>query len=428
MTIVDSNNEQQVVSYISPISYITFLLQKCPELLMAGLSDMTQGQDQLESFWSNYQKYHSTHRLFQDQRPCRSKRNTFACAFHGDEGRGKKRGNTCVLMFETCLGVNTAENMLLKKRYDHCKDCYLRGPCAKRFKTNSGVSKREEWQPDADPCAFQGHNTKLNSSLTKFVVSVLPNDLYKATNALELILEQLCKDFRELFEEGVVVNGQRWYLALTGLKGDLKWFEKIGKLYRCFNKQIGSGLEMCHECQAGSASLPFEDPSHFPCWRDHCYKERPWLQEPCIAMIPFEPVDGSGAPEKMLRRDWFHQTKVGLVRNFVGSAVLFLIFLGYFQDRAPGQSNSRDACLTRAHKHFYLFCRAFGEKAGLRSFTPTFFNAPTQSHYPWVNCKGSDSTLLVRWLVILSRGLLNDPSRIVMCRFCSISTRLQTTL
>ena len=302
---VDSNNQEHVISYISPISYMTFLVEKAPELLMGGVQDLKQGCRQLGSFWQNYKKLHPTHRLFQDAHPSRTTSNTFAMCFHGDEGRGKKKGNTAVLMMETCLGVNTAENIKLKKKYDDCKECVLRDRCAKRFKTYTGTCKESEVQRDPEPCAFQGHNTKLNSFLTKFVLAVLPHELYKNSNLLELIIEQFCKDFKALFDLGFVAGNKQWYMAMTGLKGDLKWYEKIANLTRCFNKQIGHGLHMCHECMAGAPDLPFEDASHFPCWGDRLFEERPWEVEPSISTIPFEPEDGTGCPEMILRRDFF---------------------------------------------------------------------------------------------------------------------------
>ena len=80
------------------------------------------------------------------------------------------------MMFEACLGVGTAENIRHKRRNDQCNDCYLRDSCAKRFKTTEG---NMTVACDARPVplsAYQAHNTKNNSYLTKFVLSVLPND------------------------------------------------------------------------------------------------------------------------------------------------------------------------------------------------------------------------------------------------------------
>lgn len=408
-TLENHHGETVVVSYISPKSFVRFLLKNAPEVLTGGVIELDKGQSQLEGFWRNYEAFHPTHRLFQENHAIRSPRNTLAICFHGDEGRGKKKGNTAVIMFESCLGVGTASNIREKRRHDECDDCTLRGPCAKRFKTNAGKMNCGNLPDCAPACSYQEHNTKNNSYLTKFVLSILPNDLYKETNGLELVLQKVCDDFKELFETGLEIDGQRWFVALTGLKGDLKWYEKIANLKRCFNKQIGSGLQMCHECEAGSPDMPFEDAGHFPCWRNHLFQNRPWDVAPTITRIPFEPLDESGKPERVLRRDLFHNSKVGLLRDFVGSSVLLLIFLGYFKDQGPGVSNRRDICLQRAHRHFYLYCLSTGGKPGLRSFSPVFFNAKKQTDYGWVNAKGSDVTLLVKWLAVLVKGLMNDP-------------------
>ena len=408
--IMDANEENVLVSYISPKSFVRFLLEKATELVMGGVRSLEQGRSQLEAFWSNYENFHPTHRLFKESHPARSKRNTLAVCFHGDEGRGKKKGNTAVLMFESCLGVGTASNIREKRRHDLCDECCLKASGAKRFKTSIGYMESASVPDNPPACSFQEHNTKNNSYLTKFVLGVLPNELYKKTNGLEILLDRICQDFKDLFENGLEVNGEKWFVAMTGLKGDLRWYEKIANLERCFNKQIGSGLQMCHECEAGSPQLPWEDASHFPCWGVHLYQNRPWHQTPSVATIPFEPAESEGGqPERILRRDIFHNTKMGLLRDFAGSTVLLLIYLGYFRDPDPGVSNARDVCLARAHRHFYLFCTSTGGKAALRSFTPVFFNAKTQTEFGWINAKGSDVTLLIKWIAVLSQGLLNDP-------------------
>ena len=66
------------------------------------------GMSHLHAFWKNYQKMHPTHILFGEACPGRSWSNTFCLALHGDEGRGLKKGNTCVVMMESCLGLDTS--------------------------------------------------------------------------------------------------------------------------------------------------------------------------------------------------------------------------------------------------------------------------------------------------------------------------------
>ena len=368
---VDAHNETVMVYYISPLDFVKYLLEKTPEVVLGGHFNEHDGKQQLQAFWDNYEQCHPTHMLFQENHAERVKSNCLALSFHGDEGRGLKKGNTAIVMFESNLGVDTGLNYHKKRRMDQCQECYLRKSSAKWFKTNMGYRKQHD-NYHACPTSFETHNTKCNSFLTKYVMAALPNSLYKESNALDTVIKNICDDFRVLFETGVVVRGERWFAAVTGLKGDLRWYEKIAKLKRCFSRQLGEGLEMCHECGAGSAEKPFEDWSHTPSWGTSIFEKRPWEEEPDIVRIPFEPQGGKA--EMVLRRDLFHNSKVGLLRDFIGSMILLLVKLGYFND--TDSSNERGACLERAHAHFYWFCKTIvGRKAALRSFTTSFLNA-----------------------------------------------------
>lgn len=168
---------------------------------------------------------------------------------------------------------------------------------------------------------------------------------------------------------------------------------------------------MCHECGAGVPSKPFEDYARNPSWGGSIYQRRPWREneEPTITLIPFEPLDETGKPEMILRRDLFHNTKAGILRDYVGSSILLLVKLGYFKDQTPGSSNARPVCLNRAHSNFLLWSKTVGKRAALRSFTETFLNVKTQTDFGWISSKGSDTTLLVKRLGVLSRGFMNDP-------------------
>lgn len=405
---MDANNEEIIVHYISPIDFVRYLLEKTPELVLGGHLDLEAGCNQLKSFWDKYEKFHPSHVLYKDHHPQRTRSNTLCMSLHGDEGRGVKKGNTAVLMFETNIGVETGENFSKKRRLDQCCTCDLRPNHAKRFKTNAGCMAKIDRDSEAALASFETHNTKSNSFLTKFVLAALPNSLYKDSNALEVLIKRICADFRLLFE-GVEVKGKPWFVAVTGMKGDLKWYEKIACLRRCFNKQLGTDLEMCHECGAGSCQMPFEDAGHNPSWGTSIYQERPWDEVPDITLIPFEPEDGTGKPEMVLRRDIFHNTKVGLLRDYVGSAILLLAKLGYFNDPTPGASKGRPAQLERAHRSFYWWSQTVGRRPALRSFTKTFLNVKTEAGFGWISSKGSDTTLLIKWLKVISAGFMNDP-------------------
>lgn len=48
-----------------------------------------------------------------------------------------------------------------------------------------------------------------------------------------------------------------------------------------------------------------------------------------------------------------------------------------------------------------------GQRASLRSFTSALYNYETRRSFPWVNCKGSDCMLCLRWLISVAVAVLN---------------------
>ena len=399
------HGERIPVPYIRPSTWVKFLVSRHPELIFGGYDDLTKGEQNLESFWSCYEKVHATHELFVEPRnPVRSKANTIPLAFHGDEGRGAKKGNTCVMTIEAVLGTGDPTG-----RDFRC----CRGDCSQRLcpslRKKFGIHECAGCDDGFAPmCAQQVPNLKNNSFLTKFVVCVLPTKFYKDTCLLEKFMDLFCADIRELCHTGVQVpeTGKHYFAGMVGFKGDLKWYQKIGSLKRCFSKQVVPGEKMCHECGAGTYQKPFEDFRDPPSWSDTLWEDRPWpdADTPALARVPFDASCPTPKPEMIMRRDLFHLSKVGILRDYVGSSVFLLIHLGYFREMpGPGVSNKKAACLDRAYYHFSWFCKTLGKSPGLHAFRLQFFNFKSERDYPWVSSKGSDTTLLVAWLRVLSQ-------------------------
>ena len=246
-------SEEGKYAYIRPSHFVEFLVRKAPELLMGGCEDLEMGRSHLKAFWKSYEKYHPSHCLYHEHHQHRFFDNTFCIAIHGDEGRGLKKGNTTILMMESCIGVDTWSNMVVGKNAATCKECGAHGPTTKKMRLNNPTAS------ESNPAAFQSTNLKQHPFLTKFVLAALPN---KETDLVDSILLEITRDFIKLFREGIEVSGQRWFVGCCGMKGDLKWFQKVGVLNRSFNNQTGINQKMCHECQAGCSNLPFEDHSH----------------------------------------------------------------------------------------------------------------------------------------------------------------------
>ena len=226
------------------------------------------------------------------------------------------------------------------------------------------------------------------------------------------LLEVVFRDLRSLFYEGIVVKNEVYNVACVGCKGDLAWFAKLGQLDRCFlHLSYTEDRMMCHECLAGTTDKPFEDISTVPGWSSTIYQARPWSRMPATGLlqVPFDKTK----PEAILRRDIFHNTKVGVLQDYIASSMLLIVELGYFAvpERA---GNSRDATLARMFGHFKLFCSTKQCSPNMHGFSKSFLNATTRKHYPWAKCKGSDAMLLVEWLELVCVSCLNrlqqDPS------------------
>lgn len=395
--------EMNKFAYIKPSDFLKFLIQRAPDLLMGGCPNIDEGKASLCEFWKAYRGFHPTHRLFCEQHQSRSMETTFALAFHGDEGRGLKKGNTTILMMETCLGADSWSKFVHGKSSLTCDSCDLDEPTRKRIKTNSSGVRPAA----ASHVCYQSTNLKEHSFLTKFVLAAIPK---KEKSVLDAILLEIIRDFNSLFDVGFSAWGCQWFAACTGAKGDLKWVQRVGQLNRCFGSQTSINKAMCHECLAGTSDLPFEDHVHCPCWAPTCFTRRPYDVRPVLCHIPFEhqPENEEDAPhERFYRRDIFHNTKQGVFRYFVASCVMLILKLRYFDD--PGGSNRRDVVLDRAYNHFKWFCSTTGRSPALRSFSLSFFNSPNWFTYPWVNCKGSDTSHLLAWVHTMLVGFMNDP-------------------
>ena len=385
------------VPYISPLAFVKYLLERGPEVLFGGLRAL-EGQKMLKSFWASYEQTHKSHEIFREHQGCTSRVIPFC--LHGDEGRGLKKTNTCILMLESVFGLSSADNKMGGKHFNSCRCCSDRGLNLKGLCETSG-----EQTDGMDPeIAFQEINLQHHPFLTKFILCALPHVFFKQNNLLEALIRQISSELRQLFYEGVCVGGTYWFGAVLGLKGDLAWFSKIGKLTRCY-KFVGGDQGCCHYCHAGSGHEHFEDISRVPSWSSSIYFDRPWLcnEPPMFDRIPFDAT----TPERILRRDFFHCSKIGTFRDFIGSSVLLICRFGYFNQ--PQARNNRQVLLQRAFGHFRLWCSTVGKHPAMHSFSQDNFNCSNAKKYPWCKTKGSDTMLLMEWLQYLTRSCLNNP-------------------
>ena len=388
------NGDVVTLPFVAPQDLLAFLVEKHPDVLVCGVSDSKEISQHLEAFWSGYKLQHEDHLVFQEH--ANSLSCTLPLLYHGDEGRGKKRGNTVVVSCESPLGIHTTWNSRKRRR----DECHCKPPATLEQKFASTTKKIPGHL--RSKLMAQQTNMRGHSFLQHFILFLLPSSLHKTyPGLLPEMLRHISGCFRMLFYEGIMVNGKNWCFAVCGAKGDLKWFTKTALLDRSFERQARVRNAMCcHECLGGSDQMPWEDFRETPAWAPTRYAQRPWSVAPPLAVIPYIPH----APERQIKRDCFHLCKVGNFRDHAGSCICYMVHANLF-----GVAGDFDSKLESAYGAFQLYCRATGTSASLRSFTRAFLNYPRFDAFPWVNSKGSDTMILLRWLVVQCAGFETDP-------------------
>ena len=373
----EQNARVVVLPYIKPTHMLQHLLESYPWALLGGCQP-GQHKQLLASFWRNYRKEHASHAVFQmaDNGELRLE-DTVPLVFHGDGGRTVKKQPLEVVSLQSVLGLDTDEASLT---------CTCQNKCV-----YSGKRKRH-------PLA-QRLNLKNNSYCTHFLMFALPSKKYKQTpGILHSLLRAVSENMAEVCRQGLpcVYEGEdfRFNFAILGIRGDQEWHQKSGLLSRSYmNVGYVNHIKCCSECWAGAAGYPFEDSGDAAAWRTTMYIDPPWTANPPFESLPFEDWS-SGAASRFFLRDPFHIFRLGIARNFLGSAIVYLAISGYFDSEGDGRA--LDDRLARAWASFSLWCDTLGERpSGIRSFSRQKLHIPTTSAFPWVGCKGSDTMLLL---------------------------------
>ena len=367
------------IHFMLPRTLLGYLLKKEPQLLFGA-----GGIDSLPAFWHGYRMYHEGHIVFSDHH--QSLHRVIPLAVHGDEGRGKRRSSTTVVSIESVLGI--------KGKISKCA-CHP-----------FHLDTSEEPDCELHRVAKQLHcNLKGHSFLQHFPLFVIPGVYAKQYKDITMaMLELIADDLRDLYQNGLDVSGERFYIAIVASKGDLKWYSKICRFTRGYERKGRiCDVPCCHVCQAGSPGLPAEDVSSSPAWVSTMYQERPWSEEegkqPALTAVPFDWTK----PEFTYKHDILHTLRLGVFRDFVASTIF--LFLRWDLFGAQGNVSEK---LERAHGHFKLWLCASNKTAALRSFTPQLFKYTNRKSFPWANVKGSDCALLLQWISTLTVGLIND--------------------
>ena len=382
------------ISYISPYDMFEYIMTNHPGVLIGGFQSETERAHHLQAFWEGFRLQNSFHSVFSEHNG--SLQCVVPMVWHGDEGRGKRRGNTAVVSIGSVIGTQSVVNS--RKRARPSCDCDPSPALQRKF----GGTRNRLTAEHRRLLGVQATTMKGHSFLHRYPLFIIPSSIHhEHPDAMQQLLQLIARDLKRLFFEGVTIQGKTFNAAIIGAKGDLKWFAKIA-LQRSWEHQGRvRNLPCCHECLGGSAGVPWDDMvSDRPTWAGTRWTQRPWTDQPCMSAVPF----CISSPERQYRRDIFHLTKVGIFRDVVGSIVCFLTMKRYF-----GLAGSFDERLSNAHSAFSLYCKTVKRNPALRTFSRRLFTYPRFDAYPWANTKGSDTMLLLDWLRVQLTGCINDP-------------------
>ena len=300
-----------VMPYLKPTDIFSTILTKHPWLLLGG-SAQADSEEVLMTFWKCYQQNHPEHEVF--QHGWDRLRRTVPVTVHGDGGRTQKKQPLEIFSVQPVIGLNTRVSR--KRQSCHC-DTSVQFGCG-----------------DATDPMTQRLNSKRSTFLTHFLIFAFPSKSSKNfSSLLTSFLGVVCSNLASLCNDGAIgFDQKRWYFACVGFKLDMEWMVKVGSLTRSYqNVGYVREIPVCHECDAGSPGIAFENVNPSATWTRTLFRTLPWVVQPPWSSIPFE----AAKPAKFLRRDSFHIFRMGIGRNFLASCVYLLCYMNCSSDIKP---------------------------------------------------------------------------------------------
>ena len=355
--------------WINPKNWMKFIVDRGLLYLLSGLTFENRNQVgwTWREFWSKYQILNPDFDLFfkDDFDPA----TTIGLYVHGDEGRTLKRNALMVTCVQSILGYGFNQQRMKRDRD------------GEKLQVN-----------------FKGH-----TAMTRFLISVLPKTFYQDDpEVFHLIMEKFSTEMKDLLDNGLYdhFTGQTFKFVIVGVKGDMPYLQKIGKLKRSWNTALKRGRQrkeppgVCHLCLAGTTQFPCEDTRDSPCWLPTIGVRVPWNETPGIVRIlPHNRSD----PGSFFKADVWHCIHLGIGKSFIASTVQVAL------EFVPASNNDqRFEWLTQ---HYVQWCRAVKSNTFVSKISAYLvsYNDARGATGAW--SKGSLTRNLMKWLVALLTDL-----------------------
>lgn len=328
-----------------------------------------------EEFWRKYKilNPHFSFFIEEDEGQRKDYSRTIAFYLHGDEGRTLKKGGLMTTSLQSVLGTGFAD---------------------KRLKAPKDTTSLQ--------CNYSGHTFCM-----RFVVSVIPKTAYESNAAFfEKAMDAVVQSLGALLRDGLThpLTGERFFFVVLGVKGDLPYLQKLGKLNRSWNttsKKRSRGGRLaggtCHLCLAGTAGCHAEEIVDHPQWEVTIGVRQPWLRTPFIVQHLCHNLSN---PASFFKHDLWHSVHLGLGKSFVCSCLQIAL------EVVPATNNEdRFRWLTN---HYRAWCKDTSSQPHVTKITPSLISYGEKTGAAGAWRKGALTTNLMRWIVVLVSALSSD--------------------
>ena len=387
--------------HVTPETWVKYFVEEN----LAVLTGSGHPEQNLRAFWDAFRLANPTHKVFQVHKPDEMHR-VLPFYLHGDEGRGQKKSPYYVVSMESPLGA-----VPRPKPPCSCATYLAARPHLPTFGPQSETLRNAT----VKCCSAMFTNYRGHSYLTRHLLFSLRHSIYRANpQVIDKLWQCMVDSFTRLLFNGVEVPRHgTFYAAVLGVKGDMDFHTKSYELNRSYSHVITrrgnggrNGGMICFACHAGTGSqFPFDDFHATPAWSASLFRTRPWDNPwPVIANLPVHDL----APERAIVPDTLHVIKLGLARDLIGGVLLILSRKCFFD--YEGSSKNITDRLQRAYSNFSLFCQVNRFHPSVRGFSKKWLHLKNFMSSPWANCKGSDSMILLKWLVWFLRLNVVQPT------------------
>ena len=373
-----------MIPWISPESWLPWIVKKGLWPMLAGcqLHDYAGARNNWSKFWEMYRTVNPDFELFGLEDIDLSR--TAAFLVHGDEGRTLKKGGIMVTSLQSCLGCGFDEKRVCGQKDDSSK-----------LRVN-----------------FAGH-----SFTTRFVVSTIPRTSYETdADVFSAATDHVAKSLDKCLKQGYVDQsrgGEKFRIAISGIKGDAPFLSKVGNFYRSYNttakrgEQRGAPKGVCPYCLAGTDLFPAEEiATCTPKWRTTVGVKPPWVSVPAfVRRLAHNPSD----PASFFKSDIWHVVHLGFGRSWVASVLqLVLPFL---------PQRNLDEKWSFLTDEYLAWCKNNSKQAHISKITAYLMSYGEASGAMGNWHKGALTSNFFRWLVeFLGKVPPDDNGWVKMCR------------